>query len=252
MIFNTETKQGTNALAFDVKAAELPALQTYSSVIPSFGPDLGGTVVVVHGEGFQPDLSSCRFGNMVAAGSHVISSSEIECVTPPSQTGCVTLNIVREDKETFDVFGKHFCFQALPAVTSIEPSHGVWKRDQIVTVSGTGFHDHSYLVCQVGESSLSSALWISSSQVLCSMTATTIGHLVVEVSNNGKDFSSDGITFEAHKMLRIDKVVRDGGLNRFVSCPLIRAELCTWPAHPRQLSAIATLTRYCRRTRHHF
>ena len=38
---------------------------------------------------------------------------------------------------------------------------------------------------------------VAASQTVQSV-ATTIGHLVVEVSNNGKDFSSDGITFEAY------------------------------------------------------
>jgi hypothetical protein len=210
MIFNMETEQGTNSLPFRVTVSEMPEEQVYSSAIPSFGPDSGGTVVLIRGGGFKQDVSVCRFGQ-VRADARVISASEIECVSPTHEPGCIILHVVRSDKEEYDVFGKHFCFQALPSVMSITPSHGLWHQQQVVTVTGANFQDHPSLLCRVGESVAISARWLADSMILCKMSPSVVGNVSIEVSNNGVDFSADGVTFEARKMLYIEDVKPSAG-----------------------------------------
>jgi hypothetical protein len=204
VVFHVETEQGTNALAFDMNPAELPEEQVYASVTPSFGAIGGGTLVLVRGHDFREESSVCNFGGH-AAKTRVISSSEIECVSPEHDQGCVSLHIVQEDRDVYDVFGKHFCFQALPSVKSITPSQGLWQQGQIITVTGENFMDHPSLLCRMGES-LVYARWISDSEILCWLSSSAIGNIAIEVSNNGQDFSSNSITFEAKNMLHIEAI----------------------------------------------
>jgi hypothetical protein len=63
-----------------------------SSIDPSFGSALGGTLVTVHGHGFD-SLSHCVFGASAAANTLVVNSSMLICKTPRLSLSKVALII---------------------------------------------------------------------------------------------------------------------------------------------------------------
>ena len=81
----------------------------------------------------------------------------------------------------------------------------------MITVRGRNFQQHPSLVCQIGESGGRRAIWVSDTEVVCLFSTIVTGNIAVEVSNNGNDFSSDGITFEAKEMIQIVSVVPTAG-----------------------------------------
>jgi hypothetical protein len=64
---------------------------------PREGPVVGGTRVILIGANFLDTKKiKCKFGNQIIAGTF-ISSSEIECISPPSpKAGYVQLSVSTE------------------------------------------------------------------------------------------------------------------------------------------------------------
>lgn len=64
-----------------------------AELVPSSGPELGGTLVTVNGAGFQiSHLCVCRFGHQIAPSVSFISSTRLQCIAPPG-VGTVRIDI---------------------------------------------------------------------------------------------------------------------------------------------------------------
>lgn len=64
-----------------------------AQIMPSLGPELGGTVVQVNGAGFiASTLFACRFGSDSAASVMFVSSTRVLCTAPPG-TGAAKIEI---------------------------------------------------------------------------------------------------------------------------------------------------------------
>lgn len=88
----------------------LPGDATISEMIPSTGPELGGTVVTVNGDGFiSSQLSICRFGSRDAASISFASSTRLQCTSPPG-TGVATLSIALNGQNFVAAFVENFDF----------------------------------------------------------------------------------------------------------------------------------------------
>merc|ERR1719324_1644728 len=60
-----------------------------TSVWPTSGGTMGGTVVTVGGSGFVAGRTACKFGSLMAVEAVVKSSLEAECVAPAGARGSV-------------------------------------------------------------------------------------------------------------------------------------------------------------------
>jgi len=65
-------------------------------VMPGTGPAAGGTVVSVLGLDFKPG-AKVYFGGVPATGVVWVSSTQINCATPPHTAGPVTVRILNPD-----------------------------------------------------------------------------------------------------------------------------------------------------------
>jgi len=65
-----------------------------SAVLPKLGPVTGATVVTVYGSGFSKADSSatCSFGG-TATHASVNSDNSLTCISPPSSTSTVNLEV---------------------------------------------------------------------------------------------------------------------------------------------------------------
>src|SRR6056300_876283 len=83
------------------------------------------------------------------------------------------------------------------SVSTLLPSRGTSGVDgQVVTVVGSNFHHGIDIRCRFGGHLLVTALFASSSHVLCSVPVHEPGVVRLDVSNNGADWSLTGVRFE--------------------------------------------------------
>ena len=112
--------------------------------------------------------------------------------------------------------GVQFVYERAPTVTGV----GVLERDQglggdlVLRVTGKHFVQSPQLRCRLGkgvgmDAARSDAQYVGSSEVHCRVDqGRGRGRLAVEVSNNGQDFSTNGIGYQAEALKVPDAVDR--------------------------------------------
>ena len=89
----------------NAQSASLPSAFTYTSgpsvtsVSPNSGPVTGGTTVTLLGSGFQSG-ASVTFGGIAAASVTLVSSTEIQAVSPVSPAGTVSIAVTNTDSQS--------------------------------------------------------------------------------------------------------------------------------------------------------
>jgi len=68
-----------------------------------------------------------------------------------------------------------------------------------VTVSGANFINGT--TCRFGETSTVIAMYTSSTQIICVSPVASAGSVVLEASNNNRDFTNFGRQFQFYSML---------------------------------------------------
>ena len=82
-----------------------------AEIMPSLGPELGGTVVEINGAGFlSSPLFVCRFGRDHAASVTFVSSTRVLCTAPPG-IGAAKVEIAINGQNTVPAAGNQFDFQ---------------------------------------------------------------------------------------------------------------------------------------------
>ena len=132
---------------------------------PNRGPDTGGTLVNIRGQNFNPmveipDIDNhndtfCVFifssGEKVEQQAKVISSTECECISPPSfEDREVPVEITLNTREwTNDK--TLFYYYHPPYVYTINPNVGPISGGTNVTFVGSNFEDTGFVQCQFGD-----------------------------------------------------------------------------------------------------
>ncbi len=112
-----------------------------TNLSPNFGPQAGGTTVMISGSGFfvgsqQP--SAVLFGGNPAQFT-MLSDTLIRATAPPG-TGVQQVKIIHPVSGTSDFRTEaNYTYTVGPAITSLNPSHGPSAGGTVVTINGTGF-----------------------------------------------------------------------------------------------------------------
>jgi hypothetical protein len=165
---------------------------------PTLGSSAGNSQpIALQGSNFVNSTTlACRFGGEVTRASF-LSPDMVLCEVPaesdltgPTPTVSVALN------------GEDFAYSAVtytyipPArVTGVIPALGSALGGTQVAVVGEGFYDGGGLLCRFGSLSPMEATFVSSTLVLCPAPPSDAGAVHVEVSNNGADFTANGVSF---------------------------------------------------------
>ena len=92
-----------------------------------------------------------------------------------------------------------FTYRPAAAVSSVWPVRGASEGGTPVTVLGSGFSSSAEalgaLRCRFNATVVSAA-YVSESAVVCNSTASAAGHVSVEVSTNGREYTASGVAFE--------------------------------------------------------
>jgi IPT/TIG domain len=164
----------------DAQSATLPSAFTYSlaplvsSVSPNSGPVTGGTTVTILGSGFQSG-ASVTFGGTASTSVTLVSSTEIQAVTPISAAGTVSIAVTNSDSQTGTLASAFTYFHTVDLswtdsssgasgfnVYRSSTSGGPYTRVNSTVISGTSFSDHNV---QVGHTYFYVATAVTSSNV---------------------------------------------------------------------------------------
>ncbi len=118
---------------------------TITSIEPAFGPEAGGTDVVITGTNFVSgdSVPMAAFGGRTAGGV-VYSSTRMISDAPPHAAGTVDV-VVSAAGGSSDPTGTadDFTYKVAPTVTALVPASGPTAGGTEVTITGTGFTDVS-------------------------------------------------------------------------------------------------------------
>ena len=195
---------GQDASQGSVLAFEYEAPMVVSGIVPSAGAVEGSTLVQVLGSGFKAGSGlGCMFALAKAGGDgseRVMTegrwetSSKMVCESPRAGSEQTVSVEVSNNGADLTSSGVQFVYERAPTVTGVElmvrqEADGVERR--MLRVTGKHFVQSRELRCSVG----SETRYMSTSLVHCHLDSKAhVGNLTVEVSNNGQDFSADGIS----------------------------------------------------------
>jgi len=170
--------------------------QRVKSLTPKSGPSSGGTIVVIMGENFENmGTSFCQFGDSGASSvvfAKFVSPRELWCSTPVLEPGPARLKVSMDGVHFVE---SRFNFEAQEPVilSTVVPGAISEIGGDVLEISGDNFRNSPLLTCQFGaDSELQvAATWVSSILIHCVAPMHRPASVLVTVSNNGVDFSSD-------------------------------------------------------------
>lgn len=145
----------------DAQSASLPSGFTYtsgpvvSSISPNSGPVTGGTTVKILGSGFQTG-ASVTFGGIAANSVTLVSSTEIQAVSPVSSAGTISIGVTNADLQIATLASAFTYFHTVTLswtdsssgvsgfnVYRSSTSGGPYTRVNSNLISGTSFSDNA-------------------------------------------------------------------------------------------------------------
>ncbi len=161
-----------------------PSAPVVSSISPTSGSVEGGTSVTINGDNFQPG-ASVSFGGSAASNVTLLSSTQLQAVTPPHAAGAVDVRVTNPDSQS-GVLSAAFQYQqetlqAGPSLTGISPASGSTNGGTQVKISGTGFQ--SGISVYFGNLLASSVTLVSTTELQVLTPAAPAGAVDVRVIN---------------------------------------------------------------------
>ena len=165
-------------------------------VYPESGPEAGSTFLMIGGSNFHRSTElSCHFFDIdseskipvASSSASWISSSAITCLSPSHQPCTVRVSLSSNGQQ-YTNNNIQFKYHSRIGVATLTPSHGSLQGGTSVMLKGTGFVNGSRLSCRFDDL-IVLATYLSDTLISCTTPAHQQGVVLVEVSNNGIDFS---------------------------------------------------------------
>ena len=177
--------------------------ETFVNLKPTRGTFSGGETVIVRGLDFSSFVSyTCHFGLVVdAVPASFLSTTELLCVTPSHPIGSV--NFVLRSSNNFKIGETSFTFSSSVTLLSVSPSSGTSGTS--VVVQGHGFEDTANSKCRFGDITTRAVRFNRTHLICTAPSMTEYGEVLVAVTMNGKNYTSEELTF---------RYVRDATIHR--------------------------------------
>jgi IPT/TIG domain len=180
-----------------------------SSLLPAAGCENGGTQLLILGSGFVRDSQlACSFEHsdttsadaaaaVIVVPAVYVSESVLQCGTPRLPLGPAAVRVTVNGADWSEA-ALTYSYTPSVSVSAVWPRSGSALGGTAVTVSGTGFSASSGLFyCRFGSVLVpADSVQQHGTTALCRappMPAGTV--LSVDITNNGADFSSSGLTY---------------------------------------------------------
>ncbi|XP_056378576.1 fibrocystin-L-like isoform X2 [Hyla sarda] len=162
-----------------------------ATLLTPTGSLLGGTLLLIQGNGFHPSNTTVQVGGAPCQVTAVTSYS-IRCITPPNTTAKSVAVIIRVPSASYPSLTFSYSEAETPVITSILPTTGI--PGTTITLTGSSFGlDASKLTVTIGNAtcSITSA---SDSQLNCTVGQYWGGTFPVTLQNE-KGFAKSGARF---------------------------------------------------------
>lgn len=193
---------------------------TVNGISPTSGGTAGGAIVTLSGANFLPSyLLNCRFftHTVTSVPALWIDANQVLCVSPsaPEDRAGTAIVTVSNNGVDYAYPGVEYTYYASPAVTSANPTSVLTAGGVTLTVRGYNFENSATLACRFLDynddiSYRSPATYVSVNTLTCvspTIVEEHAGPYVLDVTNNGVDFSSSNINIlfvVAPKVFSID------------------------------------------------
>ena len=134
---------------------------TLTGILPTSGPTVGGTTVIITGTNFT-GASSVKFGSTAATSFTVTSNTQITAVTPAG-IGTVDVTVTTLGGTTAISGSDKFTYSPPPAIKSISPNFGDPTGKANITIIGSGFTDTT--IVKFGDTPVTAFNVISDSEI---------------------------------------------------------------------------------------
>lgn len=135
IVRNPDTQSAMVSGGFTYQPVPAP---TIVSLLPTSGPEAGGTLVTVWGTNFLAG-ATVSFGGVAAASVTVTSATQLGVVTPPHAAGVVDVRVTNLDGQFATLVGAFTYGTPPPTITGVSPGSGTTDGGATATVTGTGF-----------------------------------------------------------------------------------------------------------------
>ena len=203
-----------------------------ASVSPDRGTILGGSTITLHGKGFlDTETLQCLFGMVDATPARWISSTRVQCETPPALVaGAVDLqfstngqdfsqghtsysSIVGENSDTNRVYGHalRFTYDHEPTLDRAFPAQGAIAGGTLVKIFGKHFRSTMSIHCRFGSIDVAGTFLSSKTMRCLAPAAGQAGVVSLRVTMNGIDFSKDSLQFQYTSAIQVVGISPKGG-----------------------------------------
>ncbi len=159
-----------------------------TSITPTQGTTLGGTVVKIKGTGFTEE-AKVKIGSE-ATGVTFVSATELTAKTAVGAAGKDEVVVV--DEKGTSSSGPDFTYVAPPVVSKVEPDEGSTVGGTSVKIKGTGFLKGSTV--KIGAAA-TSVVWVSETELTAKTAAGAAGEDEVVVTDEIATSASSGVMF---------------------------------------------------------
>ena len=178
---------------------------------PMLGPETGGTVISIEGYGFSKGLNVyCEFegDEKYAVEALWLSSSVLECISPPMVPASYALVVATSD---ISLFRCRFLFAVYPRISIINilPNEVEVCDRNIISILGVNFMYSPFLACRV-DLHITPASFVNRNEINCHLPLLTPGQHIIGVTNNGQDYvTSEKRIFVRSEQCHIYDLSRD-------------------------------------------
>ena len=171
-----------------------------SSAGPSSGPVAGGTTVTLSGSGFATS-ASVSFGGIAASSVVVVSSTQIQAVTPAHASGTVSVTVTESPHNQSATLAGGFTYTSTSSstlgVSGASPATGPTSGGTVVTIAGTGFQAGAAV--KFGSSQSTAVTVTSSTQINAMSPAGSSGTVSLTVTDPDTQSASlpSGFTYSS-------------------------------------------------------
>ena len=179
---------------------EVIVLPSIQGMTPQTGSTAGFTEVAITGTGLQ-NITSVQFSGVEAWHLKIIDDTRIECLSPKTSTGPVTISIGNSYPGKCDITGSKCFFTYSPAstpkVSSVNPTSINTTTETTLTLTGEKFGTNSAAVTvTVGEEDCIVTSLSGENTIECTIRGLPAGknHVDVRISGLGKASTTSVVT----------------------------------------------------------
>jgi len=135
----------------------------FTSINPTNGPEVGGTIVTITGSLFTEN-TTVQFGASLCTNINLVSSTQLTCSTPAASEGASSVTIA-DGAESETIANAYTYGSPAPTFQSITPNNYINSQSVNVFINGSGFE--SGITVTIGGAPCTSVSVNSGSELTC-------------------------------------------------------------------------------------